>query len=156
MNVFVRDVDLHDFNRLDGRRLEVVVDVFPLWNGAQLATDTTMVSPVRRDGTARAGTATTDVKALDIARSQQARKYSELSGEKGRERLVVRGTEVGGRWSVSPLARPGMRPSPLEAVFVRRGSNGGEACWGALQSLLKGGVDGPTPSTNILGDARFG
>ena len=45
MNVFVRDMDLHDFNRLDGRRLEVVVDGLPLWNGAQLAIDTTMVSP---------------------------------------------------------------------------------------------------------------
>ena len=35
---------LHDFNRLDGRRLEVVVDGLPLWDGAQLAIDTTMVS----------------------------------------------------------------------------------------------------------------
>ena len=39
VNVFVRDMDLHDFNRLDGRRLEVVVDGLPLWNGAQLAID---------------------------------------------------------------------------------------------------------------------
>ena len=62
MNVFVRDMDLHDFNRLDGRRLEVAVDGSPLWNGAQLAIDTTMVSPVRRDGTA-AGTAMTNGKA---------------------------------------------------------------------------------------------
>ena len=43
MNVFVRDMDLHDFNRLDGRRLEVVVDGLPLRNGARLAIDTTMV-----------------------------------------------------------------------------------------------------------------
>ena len=65
------------------RRLEVVVDGLPLWNGAQLAIDTTMVSPVRRDGTAQAGTANNKTgRLLDVARSQKARRYPELSGEK--------------------------------------------------------------------------
>ena len=70
--------------QLDGRRLEVVVDGLPLWNGAQLAIDTTMVSPVRSDGIARAGTATINGKALDVARARKARRYPELSGEHGR------------------------------------------------------------------------
>ena len=57
LNVFVRDMDLTEPNRLDGRRLEVVADGLPLHGGAQLAIDTTMVSPLHRDGTARRGTA---------------------------------------------------------------------------------------------------
>ena len=56
LNVFVRDMDLTEPNRLDGRRLEVVADGLPLHGGAQLAIDTTMVSPLQRDGTARRGT----------------------------------------------------------------------------------------------------
>ena len=92
-----RPTDLHEFNQLDGRRVEVVVvDGLPLWNGAQLAIDTTMVSPVRSDGTARAGTATINGKALDVARAQKARRYPELSEEHGRACLVVLGTAVGG------------------------------------------------------------
>ena len=36
--------------RLDGRRLEVVADGLTLWGGAQLAIDTTLVSPFHQDG----------------------------------------------------------------------------------------------------------
>ena len=52
-NTFVRDMDLEGVNVLDGRRLEVVADGLTLWHGAQLANDTTLVSPLHRDGTAR-------------------------------------------------------------------------------------------------------
>ena len=45
-NVFVRDMDLAAFDALDGRRLEIVADDLTLWRGAQLAIDTTMVSPL--------------------------------------------------------------------------------------------------------------
>ena len=38
---------------LDNKRLEVVVDGLPLFNGAQLAVDTTIVSLVRHDGTSQ-------------------------------------------------------------------------------------------------------
>ena len=48
-NVFVRDLDLAAFNALDNRRVEVIVDGLPLWHGAQLAIDTTFVSPLRGD-----------------------------------------------------------------------------------------------------------
>ena len=94
--------------------------------------------------------------------TSQGLKIPRLSGEHGRARLVVMGTEVGGRWSPEEMRHP-----PLEAVFVRPGSASGKACRGALQSkrfaqsLLdgpaSGGVDGPTASTHaVLGDARFG
>ena len=52
-NVFVRDLDLAAFNALDNRRVEVIADGFPLWHGAPLAIDTTLVSPLRGDGSAR-------------------------------------------------------------------------------------------------------
>ena len=51
-NVLVRELDLHlGQNRLDARRLEVVADGLELFNGAQLAADTTLVSALRADGT---------------------------------------------------------------------------------------------------------
>ena len=56
-NAFVRDLDLGAFNVLDGRRIEVIADGLTLWQGAQLAIDTTLVSPLRRDGTPRRGAA---------------------------------------------------------------------------------------------------
>ena len=40
LNVFVRDMDFTEHNSLNGRRLEVVADEFPLHGGAQLAIDT--------------------------------------------------------------------------------------------------------------------
>ena len=52
-NVYVRDVDLAEHNVLDNRRMEVVADGLSLWNGSQLAIDTTLVSPLHRDGRAR-------------------------------------------------------------------------------------------------------
>ena len=39
-NVFVQDKDLAEYNFLDNRRLEVVADGLSLWNGSQLAIDT--------------------------------------------------------------------------------------------------------------------
>ena len=51
-NLFVRDLDL-PVARHDGRRLEIVADGLPLFSGAQLAIDTTLVSPVRADGLPR-------------------------------------------------------------------------------------------------------
>ena len=46
----VRDMDLLPQENQDWRRLEVVADGLPLFHGAQLAIDTTLVSPVSRDG----------------------------------------------------------------------------------------------------------
>ena len=49
-NIMVRDMDLLPQDHQDGRRLEVVADGLPLFHGAQLAIDTTLVSPLSRDG----------------------------------------------------------------------------------------------------------
>ena len=45
----VRDMDLLPQDHQDGRRLEVVADGLPLFHGAQVAIDTTLVSLVSRD-----------------------------------------------------------------------------------------------------------
>ena len=63
-NVFVRDLDLAVHNSLDSRRLEVVADGLTLLRGVQLAIDTTMESPFRRDGTTRPRAANFDGAAL--------------------------------------------------------------------------------------------
>ena len=46
-NIMVRDLDLEHLQGPDGRRLEVVADGLPLFGGAQLALDTTLVSALK-------------------------------------------------------------------------------------------------------------
>ena len=74
-NQFVRDLDLGEFNGLDGRRLEVIADGLPLWRGAQLAIDTTLVSPLHRDGSARRGAADRNGAVFDAARRKKERAF---------------------------------------------------------------------------------
>ena len=57
-----------DTVQADGRRLEVVVDGLPLFRGAQLTIDTTLVSPLRGDGLPHRRCADVDGAALDEAR----------------------------------------------------------------------------------------
>ena len=82
----------------DGRKLEVVANNLPLWNGAQLAVDTTLVSPVRRDGTAYPRAAAENGVRLEAARKRKEDKYPELLNTR-RCKLVVTAMEIGGRWS---------------------------------------------------------
>ena len=87
-----------------------------LWQGAQLATDTTLVSPLRHDGSGRPRAADHNEAALD---DRKERTYLELSGDGGRARLVVLAAEVGGRWSIETanflvsLAKAKALASPL-------------------------------------------
>ena len=62
----LRDLNL-DAPGTDGRRIEVVANGLPLWQGAQVAVDATIVSPVRRDGSARPGADSVPAIALDQA-----------------------------------------------------------------------------------------
>ena len=48
-NVFLANMNI-DVPIEDARQIEVVANGLPLWHGAQLAVDTTLVCPVRRDG----------------------------------------------------------------------------------------------------------
>ena len=78
---------------------EVVVDGLPLFGGAQLAVDTTLVCALHRDGTPVGRAAETDGVALKTARRRKERRYPELLGRPARAKLVVLAVEVGGKWS---------------------------------------------------------
>ena len=94
-NIFVRDLDLHPTNNLDARRLEIVVDGLSLFR-AQLANNTTQVSHLSRNGTARPRCATVNGTALERARIKKKRRYPELVGNHGGARLVGLAGEIGG------------------------------------------------------------
>ena len=64
----LRDMNF-DVPLADSRRIEVLANGLPLWQGAQVAVDTTFVSPISRDGTAQRGRART----MCRAKRQQAR-----------------------------------------------------------------------------------
>ena len=99
-NVLICELDLVEFNAFDSRRLEVIADGLTLWQGAQLAIDTTLVSPLRGDGSARPRGADHSGAALQAARRRKEVTYPELAlNSEGRARLVVLAAEVGGRWS---------------------------------------------------------
>ena len=97
-NVRLADMNL-DASVQDARRIEVVCNGLPLWHGAQLAVDATIVSPVGRTGEPRAGADARPALALDQA-AQRKRRHTYPELERARRcRLVVFGVEVGGRWS---------------------------------------------------------
>ena len=96
-NVLVRDLNT-GATRHDERRIEVIANGLPLWNGSQLAVDTTLVSPLASTGQPRRHQGQRQGAALRLARRAKERTYPELLGH-GRSRLVVLGLEIGGRWS---------------------------------------------------------
>ena len=126
-NVLVRNLGFHAINNLDSRRLEVVIDGLSLL-------DTTLVSPLSRNGTARPRCATVSGAALDRARTRKERRYPELAGDHGRARLVVLAGEIGGRFSSETaqflrcFASDKVRSTPLilkgriHAAVIRRWS----------------------------------
>eukprot|EP00973_Karenia_brevis_P023307 3208453-Karenia_brevis.AAC.1 len=101
----------------DARRMEVIATGLPLFNGAQLAIDTTLVCPVRANGSAQPQTDRTDGAWLQEARRRKETAYPELVHSR-RCKLVVLAIEVGGRWSaeaqrfVRMLAEAKSRSSP--------------------------------------------
>ncbi|OLP76386.1 hypothetical protein AK812_SmicGene43688 [Symbiodinium microadriaticum] len=136
-NVLLRDLNLV-VQRQDERRIEVIANGLPLWSGAQLAVDTTLVSALDSAGQARRHQRSTAGAALRIARKAKERTYPELL-RSARCRLVVLGIELGGRWSTEAaqfirlLARSRARAAPpllrssATAAYVTR--------WSALLSF---------------------
>jgi len=174
-NALLRDMNVAGISGHDERSLEVVANGLPLWGGAQLAVDTTLVCPVRRNGTPQPGAATTDGTQLRAARARKERKYHELLASR-RCRLVVLALEVGGRWSeeavrfVRLLAKakartvpPLMRSAAVAAFFHRWTGIMAVAAQRALAATLlelpvddAEGVDGDTPALEeVLGDGRL-
>ena len=174
-NVMVRDVNLGPLAPGDGRRLEIVANGLPLWGGAQLAIDTTLISPIRRNGSAQPRADEENGVCLAKARRRKEITYPELVRGR-RARLVVVGMEVGGRWSqeaqafVQLLARAKARAAPplLRAAVQRSWSHRwmtmlSVAAQRAFAASLLGlpvtgtiNVDGNTPSVGeVLVDARW-
>ena len=65
--------------------------------------DTTLVSPLRGDGSPRPNAAVRAGVALQVARRRKERTHPELVGLRARGRVVVWAGEVGGRWSGGTL-----------------------------------------------------
>ena len=133
-----------------------------------------MVSPLRRDGTARPRAANHDGAVLEVARRRKEATYPELSGENGRARLVVLAAEVGGRWNretaqfITALAKARAQEVPLvlqgraEAAWVRRWSailacTAARAfCVSLLDCRPPGGTGETIPSVHeVMREARF-
>ena len=91
------------FSPSDARRVEVVANNLPLFNGAQLTIDSTLVSALRRDGSATPAAASTDGAAASRAEARKRHTYPELCGPGARARLVVLALEVGNRWSAEAV-----------------------------------------------------
>ena len=95
-----------------------MASALPVWHGAQVAIDTTLVSPIGRDGQPRGRSAREAGGVLEqAARRKRETTYPELLAAR-RCRLVVFGVEVGGRWNgearelLRALARAKARERP--------------------------------------------
>ena len=172
-DVFLRELNI-ELQGSGERQLEVIANGLPLWRGAQVAVDTTIVSPIRRDGRPKAGAATTGGMVLREAQRRKQRTYPELV--QGRRcRLQVLAMEVGGRWSESSrtflrlLARARARAVPAGLRGVAQGAYaqrwagllavaGQRALAATLLDLPATSVphlDGETPDlSEVLDDAR--
>ena len=111
------DLNVQHVQHINDRRIEVIANGLALWGGAQLAVDTTLVSPLTRAGEPRRRVGRFAAAALHDARKAKERTYPELV-RNSRCRLVVLGIEVGGRWSeeaaafITNLARAKTRDTP--------------------------------------------
>ena len=99
-----RDLDL-PVPPNDGRRLEVVVDGLPIYGKAQQALDTTLVSALHCDGSARRGAAARDGVALAEARR------CKQAGVRGWWLLLVKSGDVGPSDTWLRLAQEENQPS---------------------------------------------
>ena len=95
----LRDLNLGGVLPTDDRRLECVVDDLPLPHGGQVAVDCTLVSPLRRNGSARPRAHREAGAALADALKRKRTRYPELTRPGTRCELVCAGMEVGGRWA---------------------------------------------------------
>ena len=174
-NVALRDMNL-DVLVADDRRIEVVANGLPFWHGAQVAVDTTLISPLTRGGLPHPQADSEPGICLERARRRKIeRTYPELLAAR-RCRLLVLGLEVGGRWSpeavdfLRRLARAKARSSPtwLRQSLAQAYANRWSALLAAAAqrafaaSLLhfplsgSANVDGCAPSpSDVLSDARW-
>ena len=117
-NVFLRELNIEGVRSQDGRRIEVVANGLPVYHGAQVAIDATIVSPIRGDGRPVDGDGQSEGAALRKARQRKCRTYRVLIRSR-RCKLLVAGAETGGRWDVEAykflvqLAKAKARSAPV-------------------------------------------
>ena len=158
-NTLLREFNLNS-DVTDARKLEVLADNLPLWNGAQLGVDATLVSPVRSNGLAYPRAAVENGVRLEAARRRKVNKYPELLHSR-RCRLVVAAMEIGGRWSeeawtfLALLAKVKAETAPAalrrstEFCFLRRWSTMiAVAAQTAYAASLLGEPAGKAPAPN--------
>ena len=117
-NAFLRDMNV-DVPLADSRRIEGLANGLPLWQGAQVAVDTTFVSPVSSAGADRIpGKA-----AMDARRRKRQTTYPELLAAR-RCRLVA----LGGPAAWLPRRRAQRRPASGRQRG-RQPATVGRACW---------------------------
>ena len=110
-------LNIPSVSRVDNRRIEVIVNGLPLFQGAQLAVDTTLVSPLTSSSQPRRRQGVFTGAALAQARRSKERTYPELVNAQ-RCRLIVLAIEIGGRFSSEAatflrlLARARARAAP--------------------------------------------
>ena len=170
-NTRVADLNLAQVTRQDDRRIEVIANGLNLWGGAQLAIDTTLVSPLTRDGQRRRRAGTYAGAALHTARRSKERTCPEFLQSR-RCRLVVLAFETGGRWSheatnfIRLLAQSKARQAPallqrsVMAALISRWS--AMLSHAAMQSFAASlldqnlsthsNVDGNTPVSQLLAE----
>ena len=101
----VADMNI-DVPVVDDRRINVVANGLPLWHGAQLAVDATLVSLVTRAGEPQTRTDVEPGRAVSSAAERKQRyTYPELTRAR-RCRLVVVGLEVGGGFGTEAATFP--------------------------------------------------
>lgn len=119
-NVALSQMNL-DIPGADARQIEVLANGLPLWHGSQLAVDTTLVSPLGRDGSVRGRADTVPGCSVEEAARRKRRQVYPEFADSRRCRLVVFGLEVGGRWAdeaasfIHQLARARARSVPAWA-----------------------------------------
>ena len=94
-NAYLRDMNVN-VRAADERRIEVLAQDLPCFNGVQL--DITLLGVMSKDGQPHPQAADVDGIVVDHARRDKEAKYPELVAS-GRCQLVALAIENGGRWS---------------------------------------------------------
>ena len=139
LTVRVQDMDLARPAALDNRRLEIVTDGLTLFISAQLAADTTIVSVLKRECSARARCANHEAHLWRQPVGKEAT-FSELTGHNGRIQLVARLVGVGLErvWNSSPVWPKAKQevPAHLRTTACQLGVLDGLLCWRAVSPKL--------------------
>ena len=153
-NTRLSDLNVDHITRHDDRKIEDIANGLPLWGGAQLAVDTTLVSPLTSSSQPRRRAGQYAGAALQDARKSKERTYPELLRSR-RCRLVVLAIETGGRWSPEAttflrlLAQTKARPVPnilrkaVEASLLSR--------WSAILTHAAQHAFAASPGLRLMG-----